>query len=532
MSTDTSQVQGSGLLRRTVRRRWGPLLGCAIVLAGLAVAYVGSTHATYTSSAEVLIRPLEGNAFSPSSLLTAQEVTVGLTTEANLVGSPPVMKLAAEETGSPVRADDNADGSIVLNSQIVRVSYSASTPGKARAGADAVARAFLDFRRSAAERLRDAEINRLQTQIDTTSKTLADATVALDKPNPPAGSAARAQVLTTRLAGLQQSLGVAQAQQTQAGSLVVPASSPGHVQALRPLVLAVLAALAVLLAALGIACWRTWVDDPVAASDRTVAALPVWASLPSPRALTSRGRARRRKLVAEHYRRLRTVLVAHRPAPCVLTLAGMDESDDLGEIAANLGACLRVGGFDTTLVDCDLRSGSLGALFGLHDEPGLCDLLVGEADPGDSPATGRGVRVIPLGSGAAHADDLVAGHAFDDLVADLLQRTGYLVLVTPSLGSAVGLRCASLSDAVLVVAREGRTARRDVEDVVARAALAPETARGVLIARLRPARRLLPRRRWATGTPAAHRLNVIEPLRFDEAEKGAGAADVEVGKTA
>jgi hypothetical protein len=538
MSADTPQGATNGLLRRAVRRRWPLLVIWSAVLALLCLAYVASASATYTSTAEVLVRPLEGNAFAPTALSTADEVTVGLTTEANLVGSPQVLAVAGA-IGPPVRSGQQVTGEVVLNSQMIRISYSAASARQAQDGAAVVARAFLDFRRTAAERVRNAEIDRLQGQIAQTSKALSDVTSSLDRTNPPAGASARAQVLTTRLSGLQESLGTAEAVSTDPGAVVVPAVAPGSLQSLKPVLLVVFGGLMGLLAALVFACWRTWVEDPVTADDRRLAGLPVWATVPALGDHRPGRRADRRKRLAEHYRRLRTVMVAELPDPCVITLGGVDESTDLGEVAANLAACLHAGGFDATLVDCDAEHGSLSRLLGLQGEPGLCDVLTGGPQLSAGHGPSHRVRVIPIGTAPELGPDLIARHAFDDLVATLVRETSYLVLVVPELGSAVGLRCSGLSDAVVLVAADGRTLRGDVEDVVARAALGAGTTAAAVIARLPRRPRVLRRRRGRRGRAheaVRHSLAVVEQLHHDEPaeqpEPAAPRGGADVGETA
>jgi hypothetical protein len=89
-----------------------------------------------------------------------------------------------------------------------------------------------------------------------------------------------------------------------------------------------------------------------------------------------------------------------------------------------------------------------------------------------------------------------------------------------------------VSDAVLLVAEDRRTRRRDVEDLVARAAFTPGTTAAVVVAQLPRRRRLLPRRSAVSGLEPAPVIGTIEPILTEDSEQVVTGLDDEVGETA
>jgi capsular exopolysaccharide synthesis family protein len=114
------------------------------------------------------------------------------------------------------------------------------------------------------------------------------------------------------------------------------------------------------------------------------------------------GEAFQQRLLTESVDATRTLLLNRARAEGTRTL--MITSADSGEgktsLAAQLAASLARAGYRTLLVDGDLRSPALHALFGLGVAPGLCEVLRVEAPLAEAvqPTTLAGLSFLPAGT--------------------------------------------------------------------------------------------------------------------------------------
>ncbi len=345
MTTLLADLPGPTLLQQAVRNRWK-----LIVIAGLLGALLGAVYAvgkpaSYTSTSEIIVQPLAGNPFSPDALVNSQQITVGLTTEANLVDSAQVAQLA----GMPDAAK-NVSAEVLLNSQLIQISYTAPSREAAQKGAEAFAQGLLDYRKSLATQLRNQHVASLDPQLASVGKTLRNLNLQLAQPSPPPGAGPRSQLLTLRLSDLQQSMADAKSQSTYPGSVVVPATLPADSQFKHTLILFVLGG--VLGAGLGfaIAVFRTWVDDRIDSRTVTrVAGVPVWATLHAPdRHRPDDGVIEE---LSEEYRQVRAALLTNAPSPRVIALTGTYADQDTSRVCLNLASCVASAGFQVTVVD-------------------------------------------------------------------------------------------------------------------------------------------------------------------------------------
>ena len=444
------------LLRRTLRSRWRTIVLVAAGFTLLSIAYAGVKGPTYTSTSEVLVDALPGNAFAPASLASSQQVTVGLTTEANLVDSAQVASLAGVSGPGTVASE------VVLNSQMVRISYSSSSPESAQRGAQAYAEAFLRYRESVAENVRTGDITDLQRQMDAASKTLEQVGTQLALPNPPPGASAKAQLVTLQISDLQQSLADARAQPTHPGSVVVPASVPSSSQSVRFLLAGLVGLLLGLVAGFAVAGWRTWVDDRLDSRFVTlVAGKPIWATLHSLRYRHGDMSAYVER-VSEEYRQLRAALLTNAPAPRVVLLSSSAAHEDISEVSVNLADSVASAGFQVTVVDASPES-MLSRLLGFDEATGLSDVLRGDCRLQDALDVTELLWLLPAGHNPSLAEDLTAGRRFADLVTEMREGTDYVFLVGPPVDTSVGLAIAAIADTVLVVGIDGRTTAEELE---------------------------------------------------------------------
>ena len=184
------------------------------------------------------------------------------------------------------------------------------------------------------------------------------------------------------------------------------------------------------------------------------------------------GRARRRPIgagsraeLAEAFVRLATNVSFAGPngPPQVVTVTSALRGEGKTTSAVNL-ALASANGRRVLLIDADLRCGTIHALFRLSRTPGLAEVLAGwmplenavrRMDTGD----GTHVDVLPAGSAVNNASQLLWRADLDGLLVRLRAAYDLIVIDSPPMNVvADATLLAPQSDAVIVVARAGRTA--------------------------------------------------------------------------
>jgi protein-tyrosine kinase len=211
---------------------------------------------------------------------------------------------------------------------------------------------------------------------------------------------------------------------------------------------------------------------------------PSVASLPT---LADRGAG------VEQFRSLRSHVYQARyeaPLKTILVASGMP-SEGKSFIAANLAISLaRNSIHNILLIDGDLRRPTLHDLLGAPNSPGLSDYLDGHAGFTDIMQCGRGgknsengivskisnLTFIASGGYRDNSSELVSNHHIEELVARVSSNFDWIVIdAPPVLPVTDAVELARAADAVLLVAREGRTTYE-----VAQRAKAAFSARRVL----------------------------------------------------
>lgn len=174
---------------------------------------------------------------------------------------------------------------------------------------------------------------------------------------------------------------------------------------------------------------------------------------------------------AEAFRSLRTNVTfvgAERPLQ-LLSVTSPGPSEGKSTTVANLAVALAEGGQRTLLIDGDLRRPLLHRAFGLVQEPGLTDVLVGHAPTREAirPEVVPGLDVLPGGSIPPNPSELLGSHAMLTLVGALRRDYHYILVDTPpTLPVTDASVVASSADAAILVLRSG-----DTEEVAAQRAV-------------------------------------------------------------
>jgi protein-tyrosine kinase len=142
-------------------------------------------------------------------------------------------------------------------------------------------------------------------------------------------------------------------------------------------------------------------------------------------------------------------------------------------ISANVAAALsRDPRFITYAVDFDLRRGSLSNFFDLAPRPGVRDYL--EGSPGvDAPVAYRPeserLLIMPTAAGRIHSAELLAGERAQVLLRSMRisdEKNLFIVDLPPVFANDDAATVMARLDAYIVVAEEGTTKQREVQDAV------------------------------------------------------------------
>lgn len=178
-----------------------------------------------------------------------------------------------------------------------------------------------------------------------------------------------------------------------------------------------------------------------------------------------------RSAPAESYRTLRTNVRYSRAGDGVRELAVTSPGarDGKSITAANLAVAFAQQGYRTLLVDADLRKSVQHRAFDVERDPGLADLLVGEASLEEviRPTGVEGLSLVPAGAPTPNPAELLDSprtEAFLDAVRDRFEA---IVIDTPPAlvvtdASVVGPKV----EGVLVVVRADQTDRRAAADAM------------------------------------------------------------------
>ncbi len=456
----------TGLVRDALRHQM--LLIIAFGLLGLlaGLAFTAARPSTYLSTANVLVNPVEGNAFAPDD---ESDALVSLETEAQIVSSDVVTNMARTRLPDPPITSDLQGGvSIVVppNTQILQVTARGPAAAMAQRRAQAYALAYLDYRRQQAAQTTVEQLGSVEQQMAEVTTDLEAATAALQT------GTAEDQALQQQLVDtLNQELVELQATRVELASAVV---QPGRVISAAALparaagpgegLLVVGAVVGALLVGLAVAMGRERRNDRVYdRADVEMAGVGVLATLSRRQGGFADGGA-----PEEVIRHLRLSVMEALPAPATIVVSCCSHATEPG-VAARLADSLRHAGSNVVLVDTvggELDPG--GAIPDPDDAPGVSELLLGEAADGRSLLTpvGHGLRVLPAGRRLREAVDCFLPTEMEGLIRPLADEADYVVVRAPTVLNAGGEATAATASATLLVALCGVSRQRDLTAAV------------------------------------------------------------------
>jgi polysaccharide biosynthesis transport protein len=457
-------------------RKWSIILVTLLVVGGAMLFSVRQTP-MYTSEARVLVQQ---PAVSTGTSSPVAQFQVNLDTERELVTSAQVADLTARRLDGAVAPGQLLAGlhvDVIPKTEILLMRYQSPDPLESRQRAQAFALAYLDFRRQQAEEALLVAADSIQQRKQDLEKERTRAQGKADKlpegdPNK-AKFEQQVQQVTGQIALLDQQLAqltvpenVRVGQVVQPASLPSAASSPDYVQN------GVLALLLGLALGVGLAFLRERLDDRLRGRSDFEQAIgaPVLAVIPR---VSSWRRKTDTPLItnqepqstsAEAYRTLRTSLLfaASQRDVKILIVASPHPGEGKTVTSCNLAVALAQAGKRVILVSADLRKPRLHRFFGLANDVGLTNVLIGEREPR---AVVRDVgienlKVVPSGAVPGNPAELLGSEAMGRFVTQLREVCDFVILDSaPVLAVSDALAVAPFADATLFLADAEVTTR-------------------------------------------------------------------------
>ncbi len=197
-----------------------------------------------------------------------------------------------------------------------------------------------------------------------------------------------------------------------------------------------------------------------------------------------------RNAASEAYRALRTSITfssADR-APQMLVVTSAMPGEGKSTSASNLAITMAQQGTRTLLIDADLRRGLLHTVFGVPQEPGLSQVLLGRVPLDEAvrevPSLDGGPPLYVLTTGVLPPNpaELLGSSRMADLVRRLRQEFEMIIVDAPPLNLVTdGALLGKLADATLLVARSGATDKRALHHAAGQIAQVGATIGGVVL---------------------------------------------------
>ncbi len=444
------------------RRKWwvGPI---AVLGLAASLAFSLTAHKQYSATAQLLVQP----SLNTSGLAAAQLQPVTQTdveTELQLVMSAPVQQAVRNQLGSAPAVTASEVG----QTNVIAITANSQVPSQASEVANLYANAFVQYRQAVEARSLTTAEAQLRSQISSLGQQLSS--FGSNTTSAAASALLNQQaVLKEQLAQMQVSGSV----DTGDVALVTPAQTPTAPSSPKPAQDALLGLAAGLALGLGAAFLRDSLDDRLTSKEATEQAggAPVLAM--TPEVTTWR---RHKPLVvsvadptspaAESYRSLRTSLQFARQGQqlrcIVVTSPGINEGKT--STLANLGVVFAQAGERVVLVSGDLRRPRIGQFFGLDEQVGLTNVLLGQRTLEETlvpvPGFGR-LTLLPAGPVPPNPAELLDNahevfarlrHHFDLVLID---SPPVLPVTDPAI-------LARHADATLLLAAAGQTRRADL----------------------------------------------------------------------
>jgi capsular polysaccharide biosynthesis protein/Mrp family chromosome partitioning ATPase len=457
-------------LGEVVRSNLWIIVLMALLGLGLGIAAGTQIEERSTATAKILLTPLEGNPFYPSS---RGEQLVNLESEAQALRSTEVATIAKGKLGSELTEAellDQVEVAVPVNTQILEVTFTAGDDEVAVEGAQAFADSYLEFRTANAQQLIDEQIAELDEQIAAANTQLTTRATELSRlpTNSPEAKVIGEEMTTiaSQFATLNAARTDLTTRSTDPGQPVTPAAvqatGPVTPKLLLPIVGLLLGAVLGLLIGLLRSRADDRLRDPADVLDLgvTVIGTVAWND-PSTTARPSEDGA----VNEDEYRKLRVaVLAMEKRRPFTLLVAGASAGSTGPLTVVDLSTSFARAGLDTVVVDATSHGAGPATILDPDNETGLAEVLLGEAVLTEalSPVAPL-LWVLPPGHEIGGVADLFVGNEMSRLLDAAKDHCDVVIVAADSVQQGVAQSLADMSDAVIVETEQDTTTRSELD---------------------------------------------------------------------
>jgi capsular exopolysaccharide synthesis family protein len=442
-------------LRVLRARKWSIIL-ITVILTGAALFYSYRQTPIYQAQARVYVQAFNTNPIQMLGGVPGGQVD--LPTEAQLVATEPVAKIAQktlDQTGRPPQALlHGLKVEIVNSTQILAIGYRSANPAFAAQAANALANAYLEYRREQAVNQFNEALAAVQGQIDATQKRINKLTGQLsaldDRTNPDKNKQLSLQTQENqqiaKLAVLEQtaqSYGQVSSIEQGGGQVIASANVPNSPASPNHIRTGAFAFVLGLALGVGLAFLRERLDDGIKTRqdlERRVGA-PVLATVPRIAKWKRSDEAYLVTLrdpknpVSEAYRTLRTNLqfLSTKGDLRTLVVTSATAGDGKTVTAANLAAALAQAGRRVVLVSADLRRPRIHRFLEVSNDAGL-SLVLSDSVPVWQAVQDPGIpnlRVIPSGPVPPNPAELLQSDRMGEFLQQVQEFADFVVIDTP-----------------------------------------------------------------------------------------------------
>lgn len=457
------------------------LLVVTIVIASAALLRALVETPVYESTTDVLIER-QGSLSLSQSLNDALFGQQELATQLEILTSLPVANLAASEVGLGITDEqvrNRTTARLVGQTRVVRITVRDDDPTRAQELAAAIAKSYLEFRRSSALELVLGATGDLAERTRSINDRLAllDDILAEDPDDP--GASQERRILLEQLGQISAQRTTLEATDAFArggGQVLRPATLPRRPVEPRPAREGIIGLLAGLSLGALLALMVDRLDDRARSMDDVtrVTGLPVLAALP--RLGTAPGIQLISSSHGNYAESIRGLLANVRllrapGALKVLLVTSAETGDGKSSTALNLAVASALSGTRTMLIDADLRRPTIASMIGLEAGPGLAELLQGSSQLIDVARDPKipNLRVVTSGHSVDGPVELLTGSGLRDVISACSSEAEFVVIdAPPALGLADALPLSVQADATLLVVDARTASRRNLTEAVAR----------------------------------------------------------------
>jgi capsular exopolysaccharide synthesis family protein len=452
-------------------RKWW-IVAAVLVVVGAALAFSFTQTATYASSAEVLVLPVQVP--GPGGASTG---FVNIDQELRIATSPAVASRAYDVLAAKGLSPGSVSVSIPSSTDSLSFLANSEDPRAAQATAQAYADSYLRFREDSLfsnVEAATASIDQVIAGLNGQLQRAQSRAVHADNFAQQAALEQRISALTSQISA-QQSLrsDLVLAQNTNVGEVLAHATRPISPASPNPRKSGAIGLFVGLCLGIGLAFFRDRLDQHLRGRDEIeglieapiIGMIPRASSLETRLAVAPNGDPH----AGEAFRSLRTRVlfgISKEPIRNIMVTSA-EAGEGKTTTAANLAVALAQADSRCVLVSADLRKPALKRYFPSMSGLGVSDILSGTAQLADAltPSPIPNLYLLPSGSDLRHPENGLASERMSKILEALSQHADLVVLDSaPILGVSDSLELASIVESVLLVVDASRSRRGSVEE--------------------------------------------------------------------